>query len=842
MLTTETNRFTKKKLALATMVVTLGLTSPVAQVMAQSANNSSTTSSIESTQHQYNIAAQSLSDALIQFGRQSQVEVSANSDLIANIETAGVQGTMTLQEAANILLAGTGLTYQLNGSLLSLVETQAVSANSNRSSGGITELAPAIVNAENPFGDIPEDVGFVAEYQTTATKMALPIRETPQAISVVTRDSMDARLVKDLSTAIELTAGVSNSGNGQGIRSGPGMFGGQGQADQKFVLRSQPSDIRSDGFTVGSSGADLSAYERVEVVKGPSGFYGQGSLGGFINMVRKKPQEEFDASLSVQLGSYNTYRTEMDVTGALNGDKNLRGRVTYAYEDAGSFVDDIESKRIMLAPSLEYIISDNTRVLTQLLYQKDEFDANPGVFLKLDGDQLSTYDNFSDPTELLGATGDKSNKKIIEFIARVDHEFSDRWLASLLLQTNKSTRDIIEGNGTSIYNYGSGYLLYNAVEKDNWERDYWAGEFRLEGQFDAFGQEHQLLIGVEHNDQSRIRKFGQAYTYIGTPETFSGDFADYGFLSKEDIPTTVDRENDKDNSAIYAQTVLTLQEKTKLLIGVRYDKTSGHLTYHFTNGSDADDRSDDNSFTKRIGLTHEFNGNISAYGMYAESFEPTLSEGRNGILDPITGESYEIGLKTDWFGNRLSATLAVYQHELDNRPLADPTNGQGESFSISSGLHRTEGIELELTGSPYPGLTIAAAASWMDNEFTEDGDPNKGLSIDGSVDNQFSLYANYELQNGSLKGFGLGATLVSVGDRQFINANEINQDNFYQMHLDGYERIDINLSYNGLQNWDMSLLIRNITDEGYIEIATGFEKSNYYGSPRAVLLQAKYHF
>ena len=786
----------------------------------------------------YNITAGSLGDALNLFAQQSAIALTYNTDYIKGLTTKGLKGNYSINQ---------GLAILLNGSHLAAKKTRSgytIEKSAKKNSNIVGTLALTTVGSENPFGDAPQEQGgFKADYQKTATKMAMSLRETPQAISVVTRDALDARLVKDISTAVELTAGVSNSANTIGSETGPSMFGGLGQYDQKFTMRGQPSSVRSDGFKVGNNGADLAAFERVEVVKGPAGFYGQGSLGGFINMVRKRPQAEFSANVNVQAGSFNTYRSDADVTGALNKDETLNAHVSLAYENSGSFIDDIEHERIMIAPSVEAIISDNTRVLMQMLYQKDEFDANPGVPLQLEGEQIKRWDTLASSTELYGATGDKSTSDISELIVKLDHQISDRWLASLQLQGNKSTRNIIEGNAASVYNYGSGYYLYTAGTKDIWERDLWAVELRLEGSFDAFGQEHKVLIGAEHNDQHNTRDWGISYTDIGLAESFNGDFSDYGFISQVDIPSSITRDNNSNNSAIYVQAVLSLQEKTKLLISARYDETYSKLDYTDEDEVYMGEAVEHEAFTMRLGLTHVFSDNISAYAIFAESFEPSEAiaspENGGGFLDPITGEGYELGLKTDWFNDKFGATLAIYQQDLNNRPMSDPKDTT-DLYSISSGLHRTEGAELEISGSPYQGLTIAAAALWQDNKFIED-DNNQGLAIDGSVDNQFSLYASYEWQTGALKGLAIGATFIDVGERQFIHTQE-GEGNYKQITLEGYNRADIHLSYNVLPNWDISLLVRNVTDENYIESAGSLNGGNYRGSPRAVLLNVAYHF
>jgi outer membrane receptor for ferric coprogen and ferric-rhodotorulic acid len=811
------------------------------QVLAENTMKNSVNKAKEPSQ-KYSIVAGELSSALSAFSAQAGILLSIDGTKIKNKKSKGLKGNYTIKQALSVLLQGSGYTAEKtkNGSYVIKKSTD---------DNIVGTLAKTSVTGGARFGNAPqEEDGFKAEYQTTATKMAMPLKETPQAISVVTRDSLDERQVMDLATAVELTSGVSNSASGGGSYPGPGAFAGRGQHEQKFMLRGQPADVRTDGFrTTGvygsTSGVDLSAFERIEVVKGPSGFYGQGSLGGFINQVRKNPQEEFSANISAQIGSYDSYRTEADITGALTEDGNVKGQLSMLYDNSGAFVDDLESERFLFAPSVEFIVSEKTQVLLQTLYQKDEFDAYTGVPMDLVGDKLELFDTLSSRTSLYGSTGDKSKVEITEVTATIKHQLSDKWLASLLLQKAKREQNTIIGNYAYVY-YG---YLYSGGLKDNWDRDSWAGELRLQGSFDAFGFEHQVLLGVEKNAQNRLRDTGINEIYLAeNPGSFEGDFSNYPFIPEVEIDTSIYKNEKTDNQAIYAQTILSLHEHTKLLIGARYDDNnqSTNADYPTSNRTPVFDKKNNKEFTYRIGLTQSINENISAYGLYATSFLPTLSAGRDDILDPQTGDGFELGLKTDWFNNQLGVTLAAYRQDLDNRPITDPESRIDDlagTYSMSAGLHRTEALELEITGSPFDGLTIAGAVSLMDNEFTEDDDPNKGLSISGSVDQQFSLYANYEWQQGPLTGLALGATFVSVGERQFLVYDE-NYD-AVQGYLDGYHRVDLNVSYTGLKNWDMGLLLRNVTDENYIDAASSNLYSGYYfGSPTAVSLNVTYHF
>ena len=148
-------------------------------------------------------------------------------------------------------------------------------------------------------------------------------------------------------------------------------------------------------------------------------------------------------------------------------------------------------------------------------------------------------------------------------------------------------------------------------------------------------------------------------------------------------------------------------------------------------------------------------------------------------------------------------------------------------------MHLTKGIELELNGSLYPGWTIGGTASLMDNEFTEENDANKGLSFNGSVDKQASLYSSYQVQQGKLKGLAIGGTFVYMGERNYIIENA-------QVYADGYNRLDLNISYQGLASWDINFLVRNITNETYLSGV--YTSDAFRGAPHSVLFQATYNF
>jgi TonB-dependent siderophore receptor len=665
-------------------------------------------------------------------------------------------------------------------------------------------------------------------FQESATKSNLALRETPQAISIATRESIEARQARDLTSALELIAGLSS-----GVAADGGPFAGRGLGGgEGFILRGQEldgkRDVRMDGFIVSSNVFDLAAFERVEVVKGPaSTLYGQGSLGGFINMIRKKPEAERSLSAVIQGGSFDTYRGELDATGALDTNERFLGRMTLAYDDSDAFIDNVHTRTAVVAPSLQTQLGSNTRALVQFLYQDDEYTPSRGIPLRLEGRE--TFIPRVSRSLFAGVPSQQESTARNHLLTtQVDHSFADRWLASLLLQRGGQSRErFFDSYSNNGYLDTSGdvniYSDTSITEDDNW-----AGELRLDGAFSAFGRTHRVLLGLERGERREHLAFG--YATLGPGNIYDQEFAADAVLpgGAGNQPYDFDLRTRVSDRAAYGQVQLSLHERTRLLVGARYDHSD---IWRRNENTDQIDSKTDEEMTLRVGVTHDVNAHITGYATYAQSFNPSVdARSESGrILDPETGEGLELGLKSEWAEGRFTASGAIFRQELDNRPITDPGN---RNFSINGGLQRTDGVELELSGSPVPGLTLGTAATWLDSEYIDPRDENFGFAPYGLVKNQYSFYGRYELQQGLLRGLGLGTTLISVGDRLLFG------DEF----MAGYERLDVSLSYSGLPSWDVSLQVRNVLDERYIERLRDRWQDNFFGSPRAVLVRMQYKF
>lgn len=776
----------------------------------------------------FDIPAGPLDAALDRFARDTGVTVDADPALVGGKRSPGLRGAYAVPDALARLLAGSGLEArpQAGGRYVVGRETAAAAPGASPEAE-LPEIrvqgAPARLH-ETP----PEPAGLKASAQESATKMAMPIRETPQAISVITRDSMDRRQVRDVNGALELAAGFTASGSA--------FAGHNPRTGEEFVLRGQTlnpaRDLRIDGFSAVSdrNNIDLAPFERVEAIKGPSSMlYGQGSLGGFINLVRKKPQAERSAKATLQAGSFDTYRAEADFAGALDANERVLGQLTTAYERSGSFIDGVKSQRSVVAPGLEVRLGERTRAQLMLLYQDDRFVPSLGTALHQRGGELVPPDVprsfFFGVPPTHPSTADAAHGSL-----RIDHEVADRWLATLVLQgTRNRLMGIADSYGYGIDELGNTGLYSSWVAHDNRS---WAGELRIDGRFDAFGREHRVLFGVEGNQQKFFAWGGGGYPSIGTGNIYEG-FADAPTVPGASNPQNYRFDDRLWTTAAYAQVQLSLTDRAKLLLGTRYDEARQRAQDVFGEGPRV--YQTDRAQTYRAALTYDLTPSVTAYASYAQSFNPVTERSRaGGILDPERGKGYEIGMKAEAFDRKLLATLALFRMELRDSPIPDPSNAPSENFSVSAGKQRSKGVEVEVQGEPRPGLTVGAAAAWLDAEFVDPLDPNHGLTPGGTVKRQASLYAEHEWRAGPLEGLGLGAQWVHVGDRIVLTDRNLT--------VKGYDRFDLYASYRW-KDWNVSLQVRNVTDERYIEqVNSAFLYAHFFGAPRSYLLRAEYRF
>ncbi|MDM5117985.1 TonB-dependent receptor [Aeromonas hydrophila] len=642
------------------------------------------------------------------------------------------------------------------------------------------------------------------EEVATATRTNTPAKLVPQTIDSVKTSELTAFGQPTLSEALTGIPGVNASGDtrfdGVNIRG----F----SASNDFYLDGFRDDMQ---YT-----RDLGNTERVEVLKGPAAvLYGRGSTGGIVNRVSKKPQKGLESSVSAQVGSFDSRRLAADLNGEAG--EQVQVRLNLAQEDKDSFRNGVTSKRTLLAPSVNWEISDKLNWLVQ--YERNEHDRTP------DRGIPSVNGRPADvPKEYVYSD---TRRDFIDDVAqstrsRLTWDINDQWQLRQQLGYTSLDSQFDNTYVTSVKG--------DQVTRSRWQQDLKANSLisntEAEGQLQTGPVEHRLLVGFEQNWQERTPKLYQNATAIP-----AGNLYDPGSLPTYDgaMKLSSDANHKVRGYGLYVQDQLSLGD-WHLLAGLRRDD--------FTVTSRRNDLNKEEtvsvtSLSPRLGLVWNPIEEHAFYASYSKTFTPVGGEligitpgDKNNNLDPQHTRLYEGGVKSDWLDGRLATTLSLYRLEMYNKRSKDPLD---PTKVILTGLQRTEGIELSARAQLTDELYLRGGIAIQDAEQVKaDADLQGKRPMNVSRQNG-ELFAGY--QSGKQGWFG-ETGVTAVGDRFADNANTTT--------LPGYARFDARAGYRW-QQWETQLSVENLTDHDYFVSATSASQI-MPGTPRQLHLSAAYRF
>ena len=536
---------------------------------------------------------------------------------------------------------------------------------------------------------------------TGATKTDTLLKDLPQSVRVLTADLLRDVGVTNLASALDLTSGISRQSNLGGLWDSYAMRGFTG--DPNFG-----SDYLVNGFSSsrGYNGLrDSASTASVEVLKGPaSALYGRGEPGGTVNITTKKPRFEPSYEVDVSVGSFDTYRTALDLTGPIS--ENLAYRVNGAYEKGDSYRDTVKTERSFLSPSFIWLIGDHTRVSYELEASEQRVPFDRGVLAV--GGVLGLVPN----SRFLGEPSDGPTVvKSLGHQVFVEHEFNDRWK----LQSGVSYRDS-ELKGTST-EASALQADGRTVRRQHRNRDYTAidvsGRVEVVGKFDTGPVTNNVLVGVDaykFNDR-RIqlrRNPSAAFPY-------AIDIYNPVYGGTSDVMTmSINTKEEQRAHAVYAQDQIDLTAQWKALLGVRWDSYDQTVT-NFRNG--ASNKQSLSATSPRAGLVYQPLPVLSLYVTASKGFRPNSGISiDNKAFAPEESKSYEVGSKLESADGKLTGTLAVYKITKDNVLTTNPLN---TDFSISAGEVGSKGVELDLSGEIARNLRLSAAYAYTDATVTK---------------------------------------------------------------------------------------------------------------------------
>jgi len=762
----------------------------------------------------FDIPAGSLDDSLKRFAQQSGIAILYPSASVNGLGAAALQGSFDIDEGLARLLAGSGYRAEAGAHGYRLVRLE--------QSGTLELESTSIVS--NPLGTITEGSGsYTPGTIATATRLVLTPRQTPQTISVVTRQHMDDFGLNAIDEVMRHTPGITVST----YDSERTTYYSRGFPVQNFQYDGIPT-LRNDAYSAGNTLSDTAIYDRVEVIKGASGLLsGAGAPGATINLVRKKPTHEFAGHVSLGAGSRDNYRSELDLSGPLNDSGSIRGRAVAAYQDKHSFQDHYERKISTYYGILEADLSEDTLLTLGADYQDNDpkgstwggvplFDSN--------GDRVDVSRSYNP-----GAQWSSWAQYTRSAFAALEHRFANDWLAKVQLNHQINGYHAVMGSasgGNPNPLTGAGATMFMGKYVGETRTD--TAELYATGPFQLFGREHELVVGASashaewdgkgYYDSSYNRNVANFYTWTGdvgmpnwgTPFLFNDQ------TTRQTGSYITARFKPSDDLAL----ILGSRFANYTLTGDTYSKETGRVIPY-------------------AGAVYDLDENFSLYASYTSIFKPqTLPDRNNKPLEPDEGDNYEVGVKAEFFDGRLNASLAWFEIKQDNRAEADlnynaSPSYPGLGYAYVGTKARTKGIEAEISGELAPGWQAQAGYT---HKVIRDSDGDKVSTWE--PEDQFSFYTSYQLP-GALSDLtvGGGARWQSKAWQAVTNPVHGAQD----VTQEAYWLVDLMTRYQITDKLSASVNLNNLFDKKYYN-NVGFYNTVYYGDPRNLMVSTRWDF
>jgi iron complex outermembrane recepter protein len=669
----------------------------------------------------------------------------------------------------------------------------------------------------------------VTPEQTTAQQQTQPDEEINIVVTEVgTRTETDTQDVPQTIQTIpqEVIENRETNNITETLRSVPGVISESGTRQQfnDVQIRGFVADYRRNGLRESNSqasGVQTANIDRIEILKGPASvLYGQGSFGGTVNLITKKPTDEPFYQVEGAIGNYDLYRGAIDLAGPLNDSKTVKYRLNLAGETAGSFIDFQGRDRYQIAPVLSWQIGKNTDITFEAEYSN--YSGNTDIGLPVRGTIL---DNPNGEIPLNRFVPDpETDRDDTEFFLAsysLEHRFSDNWQIRNAFQFVNRSNVAFLTFPTELQEDGQTLELVASDAGESDIYDYLLDTYVV-GNFKTGSIKHELVTGVELN-RSEVSgdPFGEGER---TPiDLFAPDYGNIVVQPPEEI---FHDETVNQSLGIYLQDKVEFSDSLILLAGGRFDLVNTRFEDLI---AETVEFQQDEEFSPRIGIVYKPINELSLYASYSRSFVQSQGADRSGeIFDPQRGTQYEIGAKAD-LNEKVSVTLAYFDLTITNVLTED---NDDPAFSVQTGEQNSRGVELFASGEILPGWSVLGGYVYNDAKVTEDNVIEVGNRLDNVPEHAISLATNYEIQQGSLKGLGGSLGIYFVGDR----AGDL--DNTFE--VPSYTRTDASIFYNR-DKFRTALNFRNLFDIDYFESAQNDLRVRP-GEPFTVIGSISYEF
>lgn len=705
-----------------------------------------------------------------------------------------------------ILLATTVLT-----GLATAAQAQDGSDNQDSS----TELAPIVL--EGATYETEGTNSYTTKEISVGDKDTRTLREVPQSTTVMTRERLDDGNFSSLDTVMRKTPGVVVLTNDDGRSS---LYSRGFEYDTLYM-----NGLSTPVSSIYGTQPDMVVVDHIEILRGPSGLFGgAGEPAGAVNMRLKQASDQYKASINTIMSSWDGKRIEGDVTGPLTKSGRVRGRLVGALSTKDSFIDTVDNKVGVIYGTIQADITDNTTATLSVNHTRRDITPFNGLPTFADGTLIdlprSTY---------TGADWNNFENNVTQYIAELEHRFDEGGHAKIsALYSHVDVNFLYAYAASAASPTGNVSATAGGITGGTrWlARDYQQDSFSLDAHiskpFEFFGLENNIIAGADYrgSDDSLRTATG---LIAGTQNIYDWN----SNVAKPTVNFGSPAETETDQYGIYGQWRIKPIDKLTLIGGGRfswYDAQSGTSEVK-VNGE----------FTPYAGIIYDLTDRLSAYASYTEIFQPqsSLEYATKDILDPRTGEQYEIGLKAE-LTEDLNASLAWFDLTDKNRAVSD-TDPAHSGYYLAAGEAHMRGIEFEINGEILPNWEAMAGYTYTDTQFKNT--TRAAGSEFYTPEHMVQLFTKY-----TFDGSGTWTDGIFVGGgvklfSSFQNISRTAAGGATTIEAPGYGVVDLQAGYKFNENLTASLSVNNVFDKKYYERVGGTSVFNFYGEPRNVVFK-----
>ncbi|BAY81679.1 TonB-dependent receptor [Calothrix parasitica NIES-267] len=694
--------------------------------------------------------------------------------------------------------------------------------------GLIFSVTPVTSSAQQQPKQPSESENDVIELIVTAQKREQNVQEVPISITTLREDELEDANTNSIGNIAANTPNFSINSLGGDSRYFTN-YSIRGLSNFNFLSRDAVGFYVDDiPYDYGSFiNIDLIDLERIEVLKGPqSTLYGRNSQAGVVNIITRKPSNSFEYRGSASYGSYDSFNTQASVSGPLVEDK-LFFRLSGGYSSRDGYIENTllnkdfgrqsggsGSAQLFWNPSEDWEISFNSSF-------NDYDDGPPVTLLRSESNIYQTeqdYDGFNrlnSNTQSLKVTYDNPNVRVTSITAR---RFSNQETKYDVDATANDIAIAVSAFDSTLF---SQELRLQSSQNDN-KFQWLIGSYFESRDFNANGE--GFIVGVDGSP------------LFGSPPGRDRTNAD----------------TEQTTYAVFGQASYQLSEALSLTTGLRYESVNSKLEnrsrdYFLSDGSASfpilstiEVEQKNQELLPSLAMQYRFSPNVMLYGSVAKGYKPSGVNYRAANDETLryateTSWNYEVGLKTSWLDNRLTANLALFNTNVDNYQVS-LLDEIGIPREIANAQANIKGLELEVKGTPVDGFDIIAGLGLVDAKFTDYTNPFTAQSFNGNnLPFSPSFTYNLALQYRNPTGLFGRVELQGIGKTYFADDNAVKQDPYAIVNA----RIGYEAQKYGVYLFANNLFNTEYTTNGYLFIGQPLVS---YGTPVVYGVQLKAKF